>query len=65
MTGHIKTNNGREEMKKAKVEAVVIDKLTGDIVSRHKEYRDADIKASKMGERYAVKIAITPESSNK
>mgnify|MGYP000013421828 CR=1 FL=1 len=39
---------------KAKYAAVVVDRMTGDIVSKHKSYAAADKAAAKRGDRYAV-----------
>lgn len=40
--------------------AAVIDRMTGDVVSRHQSYGAADKAASKRGWRYAVKIISDP-----
>lgn len=42
-------------MNKTNIKAVVIDRMTGDIVSQHKTYQAADKAATKLGDRYAVK----------
>mgnify|MGYP000888433405 FL=1 len=34
--------------------AAVVDRLTGNIISRHRTYQAADIAACKMGERYGI-----------
>ena len=39
---------------KAKYAAVVVDRMTGDIVSKHKSYDAANKAATKRGGRYAV-----------
>ena len=47
-----------ETKKGAKIElvaAVVVDRLTGEIVSKHRSYSAADKAATKRGDRYAVR----------
>ena len=39
----------------AKKFVAVVDRLTGDVVSRHRSYKAADKAATKRGERYAVR----------
>jgi hypothetical protein len=39
---------------KAKYAAVVVDRMNGDIVSKHKSYNAANKAATKRGDRYAV-----------
>ena len=49
-----KTMTNIDAATKAKYAAVVIDRMTGDIVSKHKSYAAADKAATKRGDRYAV-----------
>ena len=49
-----KDNDKHRRGNKAKYAAVVVDRMTGDIVSKHKSYDAANKAATKRGNRYAV-----------